>query len=92
LSENISQDLRDMVTYKEYNLLGDLSPLGHFDVVFCRNVLIYFDQETKGKVLESIAKLMPKDGTLFLGGAETVLGISDHFKPVPDQRGICGLV
>ena len=87
----ISQELRDMVTYKEYNLLGDLKPLGRFDVVFCRNVLIYFDRETKGKVLESIAGLMPEDGTLFLGGAETVLGISDRFKPVPDQRGVYGL-
>ncbi len=88
----ISQDLRDMVTYKEYNLLGDLLPLGQFDVVFCRNVLIYFDQETKGKVLDNIAGLMPKDGTLFLGGAETVLGISERFKPVPQQRGIYGIV
>ncbi|MBL4691563.1 MAG: protein-glutamate O-methyltransferase [Rhodospirillales bacterium] len=87
----ICQELRDMVTYKEYNLLGDLKPLGRFDVVFCRNVLIYFDRETKGKVLESIAGLMPEDGTLFLGGAETVLGISDRFKPVPDQRGVYGL-
>ena len=48
-----------------------------------RNVPIYFEQETKGKVLESISKLMPDDGMLFLGGAETVLGVSDRFKPVP---------
>ena len=88
----ISQELRDMVTYKEYNLLNDLLPLGRFDVVFCRNVLIYFDQETKGKVLDAIADLMPEDGTLFLGGAETVLGISERFKPMPDQRGVYGLV
>jgi len=88
----ISQDLRDMVTYKEYNLLTDLKPLGKFDVVFCRNVLIYFDRETKGVVLSNIADLMPADGTLFLGGAETVLGISDRFKPVPEQRGVYGVV
>ena len=87
----ISQELRDMVTYKEYNLLNNLAPLGKFDVVFCRNVLIYFDKETKGQVLGSIADLMPQDGTLFLGGAETVLGISDRFKPVPEQRGVYGI-
>jgi len=88
----ISQELRDMVTYKEYNLLTDLKPLGRFDVVFYRNVLIYFDRDTKGLVLNNIADLMPKDGVLFLGGAETVLGISERFKPVPDQRGVYGVV
>ena len=84
----IKQEIRDMVQYKEFNLLDDLTPLGRFDVVFCRNVLIYFEQETKGKVLESISKLMPDDGMLFLGGAETVLGVSNRFKPIPNQRGI----
>lgn len=88
----IKQELRDMVQYKEYNLLEDLTPLGRFDIVFCRNVLIYFEQETKGRVLESISKLMPDDGLLFLGGAETVLGVSDRFKPVPGQRGIYSIV
>lgn len=84
----INASLRDMVQYKEFNLLNDLKPLGHFDVVFCRNVLIYFDQPTKTKVLDQISSLMPLDGTLFLGGAETVLGISDKFMPVKGQRGI----
>ena len=61
-------------------------------MVFCRNALIYFDQETKGKVLDGIADLMTDDGILFLGGAETVLGISERFKPKPEQRGVYGLV
>lgn len=84
----IKPELRAMVKYKVLNLLHDLTSLGRFDVVFCRNVLIYFDQPTKKKVLENIVKLMPKDGFLFLGGAETVLGITDAFKPVPGLRGI----
>ena len=88
----IKQEIRDMVQYREFNLLDDLTPLGRFDIVFCRNVLIYFEQETKGKVLESISKLMPHDGMLFLGGAETVLGVSDRFKPIPSQRGVYSVV
>jgi len=83
-----SSALRTMVQFKELNLLGDLQKMGKFDVVFCRNVLIYFDQETKGKVLDEISRMMPPDGILFLGGAETVLGISDKFKPVPGLRGV----
>lgn len=84
----IDPAIRAMVQYREYNLLHDLKPLGQFDVVYCRNVLIYFDQPTKTRVLENISRIMPDDGFLYLGGAETVLGISDKFKPVPEQRGI----
>ncbi len=84
----ISADLRSRVQYKEFNLLDDFRPLGQFDVVYCRNVLIYFDQPTKSDVLSRISALMPDDGFLFLGGAETVLGISDKFKPLARQRGI----
>lgn len=84
----IDPAIRAMVQYREFNLLNDLKALGQFDVVFCRNVLIYFDQPTKTKVLDQISRIMPDDGFLYLGGAETVLGISDKFKPMPDQRGI----
>lgn len=84
----INPQIRQMVSFREFNLLQDLSPLGQFDVVFCRNVLIYFDQPTKTKVLEGIVRLMPADGVLYLGGAETVLGITDRFKPMEGQRGL----
>ncbi|HVJ32887.1 MAG TPA: protein-glutamate O-methyltransferase CheR [Terriglobia bacterium] len=84
----ISQKIRSMVQYREFNLLQDPVSLGRFDVVFCRNVLIYFDQPTKAKVLNGIAKQMPNDGFLILGGAETVLGLTDRFQLVPGQRGI----
>ncbi len=87
----IKPDLRSMIEYKYFNLLESLAPLGTFDVVFCRNVLIYFDQETKGKVMAQIASLMPSDGLLFLGGAETVLGITDKFQPIKGFRGVYGL-
>lgn len=84
----IDPAIRAMVQFREYNLLHDLKTLGQFDVVFCRNVLIYFDQPTKTRVLDNINKVVPDDGFLYLGGAETVLGISDKFKPIPEQRGI----
>jgi len=87
----ISPKIRGMVQYREFNLLQDPVPLGRFDVVFCRNVLIYFDQPTKTRVLNNVAKLMPEDGFLFLGGAETVLGITDKFQMVPGQRGVYGV-
>ncbi len=84
----INAALRAMVQYKEFNLLDDLMHLGEFDVVFCRNVLIYFDQQTKRRILAQLSQLMPNDGVLFLGGAETVLGVSDKFKPLEKQRGV----
>ena len=87
----ISERIRAMVQYREWNLLSDLRPLGQFDVVFCRNVLIYFDQATKAKVLDAVAQQMPADGLLYLGGAETVLGISSRFAPLPAERGVYGL-
>ncbi|HEX2941681.1 MAG TPA: CheR family methyltransferase [Rhodopila sp.] len=87
----IADAIRNMVQFREYNLLADLRPLGRFDIVFCRNVLIYFDQPTKARVLDNIASLMPPDGLLYLGGAETVLGITDSFVPLPAERGVYGL-
>jgi chemotaxis protein methyltransferase CheR len=84
----ISDKIRSMVQFREYNLLTDLSALGQFDVVFCRNVLIYFDQPTKARVLDGISRLLPPDGILYLGGAETVLGITERFRPMENQRGL----
>lgn len=84
----INQSLRDMVTFREFNLLDSYRGLGQFDVVFCRNVLIYFDQTTKSEVLNRLRGVMPDTGFLFLGAAETVLGLTDRLKPVPGHRGM----
>ncbi len=84
----ISDDIKKMIKFDYFNLLDSMSSLGSFDLIFCRNVLIYFDEETKKKVLEGMAGVLAKNGFLFLGGAETVLGITDTFKPLPDKRGI----
>jgi chemotaxis protein methyltransferase CheR len=84
----IAPELRGMVKFKPLNLLDDFSRLGMFDVVFCRNVLIYFDQATKSDVLERLATVTEPDGFLALGGAETVVGLTNRFKPIADKRGL----
>jgi chemotaxis protein methyltransferase CheR len=84
----IAPELRAMVQFRTLNLLGDFSALGAFDIVFCRNVLIYFDQQTKIGVFNRIARQVPDDGFLVLGAAETVVGLTDAFKPVADKRGL----
>jgi chemotaxis protein methyltransferase CheR len=84
----LNGDVRSMVQYRQLNLLHDFSSLGKFDVVFCRNVLIYFDQETKAAIFERIAKVVEPDGMLMLGAAESVVGITDAFRPSPDKRGL----
>jgi chemotaxis protein methyltransferase CheR len=84
----LNEKIRRMVTFREFNLLQDPRALGNFDVVFCRNVLIYFDQNTKRQVLDGISRQMAPDGYLYLGGAETVISITDKFQPVKGQRGM----
>jgi chemotaxis protein methyltransferase CheR len=84
----ISPKLRSSIRFKKMNLLDDLRMVGRQDVIYCRNVLIYFDLETKKRVLEQMATLLADDGCLFLGAAETVLGITDAFKPMPGMRGL----
>jgi chemotaxis protein methyltransferase CheR len=84
----IAPDVRAMVQYRQHNLLAEFAGLGRFDIVFCRNVLIYFDQETKSSVLNRIARQLDPDGYLVLGAAETVVGLSDAFKPIPEKRGL----
>lgn len=85
---SLKQDIKSMIQYKYFNLLEPMTSLGKFDVIFCRNVLIYFDRDTKAKVLQNMAGLLPDDGFLLLGGAETVMGITDAFKLMENTRGL----
>ena len=84
----IAPELRAMVQHRQLNLLHDFSQLGTFDIIFCRNVLIYFDQDTKINIFGRLARAMEGDGFLVLGAAETVVGLTDVFKPFPDRRGL----
>ncbi|HKP22466.1 MAG TPA: protein-glutamate O-methyltransferase CheR [Dongiaceae bacterium] len=84
----LNADIRAMVQHRQLNLLHDFSQLGAFDVVFCRNVLIYFDQDTKVNVFNRLARTTEPDGFLVLGAAETVVGLTEAFKPVAERRGL----
>jgi len=84
----LSAEIRGMVQFRQFNLLHDFSQLGTFDLIFCRNVLIYFDVDAKVEVLDRLARVIEPDGFLVLGAAETVVGITDSFGPYPDRRGL----
>ena len=77
-----------MVQHRQLNLLQDFSHLGVFDIIFCRNVLIYFDHNTKTTIFERLSRMLEPDGVLALGAAESVVGITNTFKPYPDRRGL----
>jgi chemotaxis protein methyltransferase CheR len=87
----IAPDIRGMVDFRYLNLLKPFAGMGLFDIVLCRNVLIYFDSVTKLDVLTRIGKAMRPDGYLVLGGAETVVGLTDDFRPVPGLRSVYSL-
>ena len=82
----VKNALREMVEFRQWNLLDDLRPLGTFDLVFCRNVLIYFDVQTKKRVLDAIWSRIVPGGWLYLGGAETTFGVSDKFILCPGMH------
>lgn len=82
----VSEQLRSMVRVRHLNLAVPFPPLPVFDVVFMRNVLIYFDAATKRSVLARTRRAMAPDGFMFLGGAETTLGIDEQWARVPVGR------
>ena len=84
----ISDALRSRVQFRTLNLLRDFSALGRFDVVFCRNVLIYFDAAGKRDVLNRIARQTADDGFILLGAAESVAGLGVPCRPVPGRVGL----
>jgi chemotaxis protein methyltransferase CheR len=83
----INADLRAMVKHRQFNLLADFSALGKFDLIFCRNILIYFDEPTKSSIYKRIVRSLEPDGMLALGAAETMIGLTNAFVPAPGLRG-----
>jgi chemotaxis protein methyltransferase CheR len=86
----VAPEIRAMIQYRPFNLLDDYAQFGRFDVVFCRNVLIYFDQPTKIGVLDRLARVIEPDGYLVMGAAETVVGLTKSLKPIADKRSLYG--
>ena len=82
----IKDELRNRVRFQVVNLIHPFTGVGPFDIVFCRNVLIYFSVETRKQILAQIAKVLAPDGYLYLGGAETVMGLSDQFSRFENSK------
>lgn len=80
----IADDIRRRVTFRELNLLASFRSLGQFDVILCRNVLIYFDALTKKDVLDRLALALAPEGHLFLGATESAFGLTDSLVRVAD--------
>ncbi|MEO6777927.1 MAG: protein-glutamate O-methyltransferase CheR [Gemmatimonadaceae bacterium] len=80
----LGDDIRRRVSFRELNLLESFRSLGQFDVILCRNVLIYFDSVTKKDVLDRMSSALTPGGYLFLGATETVFGLTESLVRIPD--------
>ena len=85
---SLNNTIKNRVRFQELNLLESYALLGRFEIVLCRNVLIYFSNENKSRILHKIAALMPKDGILFLGASEPIVNYSDDFEMISKSRGV----
>lgn len=89
LEWEIAPALRDMIDFREINLLEPWPSMPLLDVVFIRNVLIYFSTETKKPILERIRSRMRPDGALFLGVAESTMNVDEQFVRAPQEKSGC---
>ena len=76
----IKDNVKRLVNFRAHNLLQSYTLLGKFDIIFCRNVLIYFSPEMKRQIFSNFAKVANKDGYLMLGASESINGLTDEFK------------
>lgn len=84
----VKDDIKSMVSFRQLNLLNSYSLMGKFDIVFCRNVLIYFAPEVKSQIISQIHGALNNDGTLFLGASESLSGLNQNFEMVRCNPGI----
>ncbi len=84
----INDEMKKMISWAPANLLTSFAALGKFDIIFVRNVLIYFDEKTKTDVLNRMADILNQPGYLFLGGAESTLNLTKRYTPSVENRGL----
>jgi chemotaxis protein methyltransferase CheR len=84
----IRDDIRAMAVFQKFNLMSSFSGIGKFDVVFCRNVAIYFNNEDRKKLFDKIADVLEPDGYLIIGATESLSGISQRFEPQRHLRSV----
>ena len=84
----IRDEIRGMATFKHMNLMGDLSPLGKFDIIFCRNVAIYFSEPDKVSLFRRIERVLEPNGYLVIGAMESLNGLCPQFEPKRHLRSV----
>jgi len=84
----VKQNVKKMVNFRAHNLLENYTLLGKFDIIFCRNVLIYFSTEAKQKIMRQFSAALNPNGILFLGASESIAGLSDEFNMIRCNPGI----
>ncbi len=78
----VDETIRNMVVFRQVNLARPFVTVGGFDVIFCRNVLIYFNEETKTRIFDQFHQILPEEGCLILGSTENIYGLTDKFRSV----------
>lgn len=86
---HVKPEVRECVRFEQLNLVKPWAPMPAFDVIMLRNVMIYFDVEAKRQILGKIRRMLKRDGHLFLGGAETTMGLHEGFQRMQFERAGC---
>jgi chemotaxis protein methyltransferase CheR len=89
VSWKVNDEVLGMIEYRKLNLAVPLPPMAPVDIVFMRNVLIYFDRETKARILNEVHEVLKADGALLLGTAESTLGLCEGFTPKSHSSATC---
>ena len=87
-SWQIVEDVRNRISFREMNLMQSYAALGKFDIIFCRNVLIYFSAELKRDIMQRMTQLLKPHGYLILGGSESISGYSEDYEVVRWNSGV----